>query len=170
MQALFNYSLQHPHISPPEALRELVTIFGQQQQVLSQSQQAPHGQVQRTPSVNGPPPQFSPAAAQLGMPPVQGSPHVGAPTHTPSPAQNPMAGPVAMAHQQSQQGTNTSASGASANASPNVGNKRRRTSTVKLEPDDPTPGNEVNGNVAQNNAQKVKASPRVPKRQKGATS
>lgn len=165
MQSLFNFSLQNPQLSPPEALRQLVTIFGQQQQMLSQSHPAHPGQAQRTPSVNGPP-QFSPAAAQLGMPAVQGSPHVGAPTHTPSPAQNPMAGPVTMAHQQSQQGTNTSASGASTNASPNVGNKRRRASTVKLEPDDPAAATEVNGNVAPN-AQKVKASPRVPKRQKG---
>src|SRR5699024_5905124 len=122
-----------------------------------------------------PPPQFSPApgqmGGQMGMPPVQGSPHVGAPTHTPSPAQNPMAGPVAMAHQQSQQGTNTSASGASANASPNVGNKRRRASTVKMEPEDAGgAGAEVNGNVApNNNSQKVKASPRGPKKQKGGS-
>lgn len=53
------------------------------------------------------------------------------------------------------------------NNSPNVGgNKRRRASTVKNEPDDGGAGGEVNGTVQ--GTAKVKASPRVPKRQKGA--
>lgn len=170
MQGLFEYSLENPGLSPPEALRHLVTNFNPQNQAMQpmQGHMVQHGPSQRTP-LNGPP-QFSPAAAHLAMPGVQGSPHLGAPTHTPSPAHNPMmVGPVAMAHQRSQQGTNTSGSqGPSANASPNVGNKRRRTSTVKLEVDDATPAAEINGNT-QLNGPKVKASPRVPKRQKGAS-
>ncbi|KAL1954453.1 hypothetical protein VTO42DRAFT_1177 [Malbranchea cinnamomea] len=169
MQGLFQFSLQHPHLSPPEALRQLVATFQPQNQGVQTSQGHPSqlGPGQRTP-LNGPP-QFPQAAAHLGMTGAQGSPHLGAPTHTPSPAQNAIAGSVAMAQQQSQQGTNTSGSqGPSANASPNVGHKRRRTSTVKLEGDDATPGGEVNGNAPPNSS-KVKASPRVPKRQKGAS-
>jgi hypothetical protein len=55
------------------------------------------------------------------------------------------------------------------NNSPNVGgNKRRRASTVKNEPDDGGAGGEVNGTAIQAGTGKVKASPRVPKRQKGA--
>ena len=70
-----------------------------------------------------------------------------------------------MAAQLSQQGTNASGSqGTSANTSPNVTNKRRRASAVKVEGDDGG-GMEVNGV----GGQKVKASPRVGgKRQKGA--
>lgn len=55
----------------------------------------------------------------------------------------------------------------SANASPNVSNKRRRASTVKVENDEAGGGPEVNGTAAPG-ATKVKASPRVGgKRQKG---
>jgi hypothetical protein len=74
-----------------------------------------------------------------------------------------------MARQQSQHGTNTSGSGTSANTSPNVGNKRRRPSAVKMEGDDPGAAAEVNGGNMPAGAAKVKASPRVPKRQKGAS-
>lgn len=76
-------------------------------------------------------------------------------SHTPSPAISHMAAPP-MIPQHSQQGTNSSA--ASANTSPNVSGKRRR-SQVKMEGDDPG-GPEVNGN------QRVKASPRVGKKGK----
>ena len=69
---------------------------------------------------------------------------------------------------QSQQGTNTSGGGSqgtSANASPNVTNKRRRPSAVKVEGDEV--GTEVNG-TGPAGANKVKASPRNNvKRQKG---
>ncbi|KAK5006796.1 hypothetical protein LTR28_006066 [Elasticomyces elasticus] len=95
------------------------------------------------------------------MPPhMNGSPHVhgnsnlgpgGVPNakqHTPSPAQVHMAAP-SMVPQHSAQGTNSSV--ASANASPNVSGKRRR-STVKVE-------DEGGGEIVQ--AQRVKASPRV---------
>ena len=167
MQNLMQFSLQNPQLSPPDALEQLVSTYstlGQNMQPTHPIQQIPG---QRTP-LNGPP-QFSPAAAHLGLPGIQGSPHLGGPTHTPSPAHNSMVGPVAMAHQRSQQGTNTSGSqGPSANASPNVGNKRRRASTVKQEAEDATPAMEVNGNT-QPNGPKVKASPRVTKRQKGAS-
>ena len=169
MQSLIQFSLQNPQLSPPDALEQLVATYPTQNQNMQPVHAHPmqHVPGQRTP-LNGPP-QFSPAAAHLGLPGVQGSPHLGAPTHTPSPAHNSMVGPVAMAQQRSQQGTNTSGSqGPSANASPNVGNKRRRASTVKQENEDATPATEVNGN-AQPNGPKVKASPRVTKRQKGAS-
>lgn len=168
MQTLFHYSQQNPHLSPAEALQQLVNSFqvnamSMQQQVHfnPQMQQNPG---QRTPGMNGP--QFaSPAVAHLGLPGAQGSPHVGGPTHTPSPAQNHLAGPIPMAAQLSQQGTNASGSqGTSANTSPNVTNKRRRASAVKVEGEEGG-GMEVNGV----GGQKVKASPRVGgKRQKGA--
>lgn len=94
---------------------------------------------------------------------MNGSPHIGHPglpgglapghnmhlgqTHTPSPAQSHMAAPPMMP-QHSAQGTNSSV--ASANTSPNVTGKRRR-SQVKLENDD---GMEPA-------SQRIKASPRV---------
>lgn len=85
-----------------------------------------------------------------GHPVANGSPHVigGGPgaAHTPSPAMAHMQAP-GMVAQHSQQGTSSTMSGASANTSPNVNNKRRR-STVKVE------GDEGGG-------EKVKASPRV---------
>jgi hypothetical protein len=111
---------------------------------------------QRTPGLNGPNQFASPALAHLGLPTGQGSPHLG------SPAQNHLAGPVAMVHQQSQQGSNLSGSQVtSANTSPNVTNKRRRASVVKTEDDG---GPEVNGT----GSNKVRPSPKVGgKRQKG---
>lgn len=71
---------------------------------------------------------------------------------TPSPAQTHMAAPPMMP-QHSQQGTNSSA--ASANTSPQVNNKRRR-STVKMEGED----------AAGDGGHKVKPSPRMPKKPK----
>jgi hypothetical protein len=101
----------------------------------------------RTPSGMGqpglPPNQFmSPAMANSLLPNGNmSSPHL-MNSHTPSPASHQMV------HQQSQSG-----SSASQNTSPNVSNKRRR-STVKTEGDDGG-GPDVNG------AAKVKQSPRV---------
>jgi len=121
---------------------------------LQQQQNMPPGS--RTPSGAGQPGapnhQFmSPAMANLGLPTaINGSPHLMQTNHTPSPA--PTHGLV---NQHSQQGTNSSAT-ASANTSPNVSNKRRR--SVKLETDDGG-GGEVNG--AGGGGPKVKASPRV---------
>lgn len=164
MQTLFQYSLQNPELSPQEALRQLVAQLPPQGHMNPAAQQGG----QRTPNINGPSNFASPGLAHLGLPGAQGSPHLGGPAHTPSPAQNPMAGPVAMVAQQSQPGTNTSGSqGTSANTSPNVTNKRRRASTVKVEGEDGNPV-EVNGTGA-TGASKVKASPRGGggKRQKG---
>lgn len=167
MQTLFNFSHQNPNLSPAEALSALVQSFqmnsmGMQQAHLNPQMQQHPGQ--RTPGMNGPPQFASPAVGHLGLPGAQGSPHIGGPAHTPSPAQTHLAGPVAMAAQLSQQGTNASGSqGTSANTSPNVTNKRRRASAVKVEGDEGG-GMEVNGG----GGQKVKASPRVGgKRQKG---
>lgn len=100
---------------------------------------------------------------QNGIPGMNGSPHIANNTglapnmnlvnsHTPSPHQSNMAAPP-MVPQHSQQGTNSSV--ASANTSPNVNNKRRR-STVKLENEDSTA--EGGG--------RVKPSPRMPKKSK----
>lgn len=74
-----------------------------------------------------------------------------------------------MVPQQSQQGTSSAAP--STNTSPNVTNKRRRQSAVKIEGDEAGTGiGEVNGVGGGGAAQpKVKASPRVGgKKQKGA--
>lgn len=87
-------------------------------------------------------------------PAVNGSPHLSGQTHTPSPAQAHMQAPGLVA-QHSQQGTNSSAA-ASANTSPNVSNKRRR-STVKTEGDDGPDGAPT---------AKVKPSPRMPNNNK----
>lgn len=87
-------------------------------------------------------------------PAVNGSPHLGGSTHTPSPAMTHMQAPGLVA-QHSQQGTNSSAA-ASANTSPNVSNKRRR-STVKAEDNDAHDGPPQ---------PKVKPSPRLPNNNK----
>ena len=103
---------------------------------------------------------------QNGMSGINGSPHIAnnaglapnmnmANSHTPSPHQSNMAAPQ-MLPQHSQQGTNSSA--ASANTSPNVNNKRRR-STVKLEGDD-------GGADGSQGGTRVKPSPRMPKKAK----
>ena len=104
---------------------------------------------------------------QNGMAGMNGSPHIAnnpglAPnmnmsnSHTPSPHQSNMAAPQ-MVPQHSQQGTNSSA--ASANTSPNVNTKRRR-SNVKME------GDEGGGDGSQQGqaANRVKPSPRMNKK------
>jgi hypothetical protein len=169
MEPLFHYSQNHENLTPAEALNNLVheTARGSQNPVVGMPlgnfpNAGPQGVPgQRTPGMNGPGQFASPAMQSLGLPP-QGSPHIGGPAHTPSPAHMHMAGPVAMVHQHSQQGSNLSGSqGASANTSPNVTNKRRRPSGIKLEDDG---GGEMNGNQAK----QVKPSPRMGgKRQKG---
>lgn len=80
---------------------------------------------------------------------MNGSPHLMQQGHTPSPSSVPMG--VSL----SQQGSSATAS---VNTSPNVSNKRRR-STAKMDTDD---GAAVNGNS------KTKPSPRIPKRAKGS--
>ena len=171
MEPLFQYSQNHENLTPAEALNNLVqdTARGAQNIAGGISQgnfnnMAPNGASgQRTPGMHGGEQFASPALQNLGLP-QQGSPHIGGPAHTPSPAHMHMAGPVAMVHQHSQQGSNLSGSqGASANTSPNVPNKRRRPSGIKLEDDG---GGEMNGSAAN----KVKPSPRIGgKRQKGTT-
>ncbi|KAJ5826216.1 hypothetical protein N7474_003354 [Penicillium riverlandense] len=111
----------------------------------------------RGPNMNTPTQFASPAMAHLGLPGVQGSPHMVGSGHA-SPAQSQMAGPPGMQPpmQPSPVGVGNS---------PNVGgNKRRRASTVKMEGED-AGGNEVNGTAP--GSGKVKPSPRVPKRAKG---
>lgn len=114
----------------------------------------------------------SPAMANLnlpmqnGMAGMNGSPHLANNTglapnmnmpnsHTPSPHQSNMAAPQMMP-QHSQQGTNSSA--ASANTSPSMNNKRRR-STVKMEGDE-------GGGDGNPGANRVKPSPRMGKKAK----
>jgi hypothetical protein len=85
---------------------------------------------------------------------ANGSPHLGGPMGmVQSPVPSHMAPP--MAAQQSQQG---SASGPSTNASPNMPNKRRR-STAQVKAED---GSEINGTTGK----KVKPSPQMNKRAK----
>lgn len=121
-------------------------------------QQGPNG---RAPSMGGPNQFVSPAMGHLNLPiGGQGSPHLSGSAHA-SPGQNnlsgPGMGPQGQMHQQV----------GSASASPNVSNKRRRASTVKMEGDEAS--GEVNG--AAPGPVKVKASPRVGgKRQKGTAS
>jgi hypothetical protein len=165
MQLLFQFSQQNPQFSPPEALHNLVGTLPIQNPnagfvtpMNPGMQQVPNA---RNPSMGGPSQFASPAMAHLGLPGAQGSPHLTGSGHA-SPAQSQLAGPPGMqgAVQPSPQMVNNS---------PNVGgNKRRRASTVKNEPDDGGAGGEVNGTAIQGGAGKVKASPRVPKRQKGA--
>ncbi|KAL5335275.1 LIM-domain binding protein-domain-containing protein [Aspergillus crustosus] len=165
MQMLFQYSHQHPDLTPAESLRSLVgnihnpntnPVFmpGPMNPAL---QQGPNG---RAPSI-GVPNQFaSPGLSHLSLPVgAQGSPHLTGSAH-PSPAQGNLPGPPGMGPQGQMQ--QNAVQVARASASPSVSNKRRRTSTVKMEGEE----GEVNGTAP--GPGKVKASPRVGKRQKGA--
>jgi len=179
MENLFQYSQQNPQLSASDALRQLVNTFpsmpqnpmnfaAMQQQNLNLINQAPAGQ--RTPSYNGPNQFASPAGNYMNLPMSNNS---GSPaTMTMSPAmqnnllqnhlqqQGQPPTSVGMVAQQSQQGTNTSvgtgSQGTSTNASPNLTNKRRRPSGVKLEGEDAGGGADMNGT-----GPRVKASPRV---------
>ena len=170
MQLLFQYSQEHPQLSAPEALRNLVNQFQTQNPNPGfmpgpmMNPPMPPGQNTRTPSMNGPSQFASPAMAHLGLPGAQGSPHLPGSAH-PSPAQSQLAGPPGMVGPGQLQPNPGQPQ--SANASPNVSNKRRRASTVKVENDEGGP--EVNGAAAPGST-KVKASPRVGgKRQKGTS-
>ena len=144
MNPLFNYTHQNPSLAPYIALDSYVAA-----NITNANPNGVNQPGQRTPSMNQFPLGQSPAAGHLNVSDnnamIGGSP---APGHMQAPG---------MALQQSQQGT--SSSGPSANTSPNVSNKRRRAS-VKAE-------EEVTGqpNGVQN---KVKPSPRMAKRNKGA--
>lgn len=151
-----NQQQQQQQGNPPPNSTQHIQQQALQQQQQQQQQNLPPSA--RTPSGLGQPGippnhQFmSPALANLGPPSaINGSPHLMQNTHTPSPAQT-----HGLIAQHSQQGTSSSA-GASANTSPNVSNKRRR-STVKVEGDDG--GGEVNGSGG-GGGPKVKQSPRV---------
>ena len=167
MQMLFQFSHQNPQLTPSEALRSLLIQVQQTQAPNPAYMQAPMNQAMqqgqpRPPNMTVPNQFASPAMAHLGLPGAQGSPHLTGSAH-PSPAQSHLAGPPGMVPPGQMQGNMQQ--GASASASPNVGNKRRRASTVKMENDDTGP--EVNGTAGQG-APKVKASPRVgAKKQKG---
>ena len=162
MQMLFQHSLSNPALSPPEALRNLVHLMQTQNPnpgFAPPMNPAMPPMPNRGPNMNGPSQFASPAMAHLGLPGAQGSPHLTGSGHA-SPAQSHLAGPPGMqgAVQPSPVGVKNS---------PNIGgNKRRRASTVKMEAEDGGP-NEVNGTTAPGST-KVKASPRVLKRQKGA--
>jgi hypothetical protein len=162
MTSLVQAAVANPQMTPMEALRSII----------SQSQNMPpsvinatlqQAQGQRTPSLNGPSQFASPLAGTLGLPP-HGSPHLGNSAHA-SPVPNHPPGPTSMPQGQGGAGGNPPA-GPNVNASPSVNNKRRRPSAVKLEGDDGGGSTEVNGSSAPG-AGKVKASPRVTKRQKG---
>lgn len=165
------YYHTHPGISPKDSLLRVTQENSQNMaQVntsrLNQMARAANGQIgfanQMNPGMNGPNMMNSPAMGHLNVPQAQGSPMMGGPVHTPSPAQNPAAGGVAMMHQMSAQGSNLSGSqNPSTNTSPQVSNKRRRASVVKME--------EENAQGDQNGAGKVKPSPKIGgKRQKGS--
>jgi hypothetical protein len=132
----------------------------QNMQLLQQSMQQPQSNMPpgaRTPQGVGPggqpSHQFMSPAMQNSLLPnaaLNGSPHLMQQGHTPSPSSVPMG--VSL----SQQGSSATAS---VNTSPNVSNKRRR-STAKID-------NDEGGGLAVNGASKTKPSPRIPKRAKG---
>lgn len=170
MQMLFQFSQQNPQLSPADSLRNLVNQLQMQNpnpnpgfmpSPMNPAMQ--QGQNPRAPSMSGPNQFASPAMAHLGLPGNQGSPHLSG-SAQPSPAQSHLAGPTGMVPPGQVQ---PNVQGNSASASPNVNNKRRRASTVKMENDDAGP--EVNGAPGPG-PKTVKASPRVGgKRQKGSS-
>lgn len=186
MSELMHFS-QDQKLRPEQALEAWLAqneSGGQQQQGGAPQIHLPPNGVQqmgnRTPSMQhmqmpggpgGPQGNFSsPSVSNLNLPMqngMNGSPHIAnnpglAPnnmnmgSHTPSPHISNMAAPP-MVPQHSQQGTNSSA--ASANTSPQVNSKRRR-SQVKLEDDSTGP----EGGMAP--SQRSKPSPRVGKKAK----
>lgn len=166
MQMLFQYSQQNPQMSPSESLRNLVNTLQTQNPNLGfmpgpMNPALQPGQPPRGPPMNGAAQFASPAMHPLGLP--QGSPHVIGSVQS-SPAPGHLSAPPGMVPPGQVQPHASSAS-----ASPNVNNKRRRASTVKVEGDDAGGAPEVNGTAPQGGA-KVKASPRVGnKKQKGST-
>lgn len=160
MGPLMEFSQKNPELRPQDAMHRLVTENANNMRMHQMANGGMHmNPGQRTPGMNGPNQFASPAMNHLGLP-QQGSPHIGGPAHTPSPAHMNQGG-IAMVHQMSQGNSNLSGSqGPSTNTSPNVTTKRRRASQVKLEDDNAS--QEVNG------ANKVRPSPRIGgKRQKG---
>lgn len=163
MSSLMAHYLENPHMKPSEALENWNTTMANSQAAVQgpqnpnqgQPQQPQQQQQQMQPNMQpgvrppGPPGMFMSPALQNSLLPnggsMNGSPHM---MHTPSPHSQ------AMMKQQS-----TSSHTASVNTSPNMNNKRRR-STAKMEQDD--------GSGDMNGGPKVKQSPRggVNKRMK----
>jgi hypothetical protein len=171
MQPLMEYYHNHTELGPRASLNQL---NAEQQQNIAQAHHArlqnnmargANGQIafpnHMAPGMNGPNQFASPNMAHLNLPQGQGSPHLGGQVHTPSPAQMPGAGGVAMMHQMSAQGSNLSGSqGPSTSTSPNV-TKRRRPSAIKLE--------DENASQESNQGKTVRPSPRIGgKRQKAS--
>ncbi|RMZ77615.1 hypothetical protein DV737_g4298, partial [Chaetothyriales sp. CBS 132003] len=168
MSPLIDYCNSHNGIGPREGM---IRIAQEQAQNIAHANQAlrlqnqiarqANGQIAFVPgmAMNGPNQFASPAAVHLGLPQAQGSPHHPSSVHTPSPGQNP-AGGVPMVPQMSAQGSLSGSQGASTNTSPNVSNKRRRASQIKAEEEGAAQGGDT--------VTKVKGSPRIVKRQKGA--
>ena len=152
MTSLITHYLDNPNFTPAAALDNFNAqqSTARPQGVMPMHQGMPQPGMpagSRTPSGMGqpglPPGQFMSPAMQNGLLPNghMSSPSLMQQNHTPSPASH------AMAHQQSQ-----SSNTASVNTSPNVNNKRRR-STAKIDIDDT--GGDASG------ANKVKPSPRL---------
>ena len=176
MRELYSYSLQYPDLTPVQALHQLVNSFQQagagarpvQRGMVedystaafshAQQQQAQAGMPNNVGMAGQFPLGASPSMAHLNLP---NSPHVG---NHPSPVQTTGMQAPGLIAQQSQQG-NSSSQGTSVSTSPNLQNKRRRPSGVKAEGDEGGLIGEPNGTAAA--TPKVKASPRVGKRQKG---
>lgn len=167
MTSLMVHYQEHSQLNPSQAMHDWVAMMDAnpamqqhnvyhmsggnmpQNPMISQGM-APQGTPQgsRTPSHTGqlglqPNHQFMSPAMVAGVLPngsMNGSPHLMQQNHTPSPASNPMVA-------QHSQASNT----ASVNTSPNVSNKRRR-STAKIE---------VDGDGEMSSLPKVKPSPRM---------
>ncbi|KAL9034798.1 MAG: hypothetical protein Q9214_006881, partial [Letrouitia sp. 1 TL-2023] len=195
LQPLFHFYHRQPQLSATDALRQLVASFQNQPNISAQGfpnaalNPAFHNpQHNLNPNLQIPPGQRTPnhfvspgSANHLALPGQGNTMPSPANLHNMSPAMSNLAlhqqamqqhqapTSVGMVHNASQQGTNTSvgtgSQGTSANASPNVPNKRRRASAVKGEDDGTGPGVEVNGVTG---SSKVRPSPRIGgKRQKG---
>ncbi|KAL9591635.1 MAG: hypothetical protein Q9179_007525 [Wetmoreana sp. 5 TL-2023] len=194
MQPLFKFSQSQPGLPAREALHQYTANFQNPNELNAHHMAQPgfnqamhHQQQNMNPNVQLPPGQrtpnhfVSPAnSAHLTLPGQTNAAPSPATLHGMSPAmQNialqhqalqPQQAPtsVGMVHSASQQGTNnsvgTGSQGPSANASPNMTNKRRRASAVKGEDDGG--GVEINGIAGPSS--KVRPSPRIGgKRQKG---
>lgn len=189
MQPLFRFSQSQPGLSATEALHQYTANMQNQSQMLTHPgmNAAMHHQQSMAVNVPLPPGQrtpnhfVSPAnSAHLTLPGQTNAASSPATLHGISPAMQNLAlqqqhqalqqvqapTSVGMVHSMSQSGTNnsvgTGSQGASANASPNMTNKRRRPSAVKGE--DEGGGPDVNGVGP---SSKVKPSPRISgKRQK----
>lgn len=171
MTSLMAHYLENPEVPPSKAMDNWNQIMSSTNSAMAQPNAArmpgnmPPNQGMQQPQQPGMPPgsRTPSGMGQPGLPPNQqfmspamqnsllpngamSSPHLMQQSHTPSPASHPMVA-------QHSQSSNT----ASVNTSPNVNNKRRR-STAKIDGDDG--GGDING------APKVKASPQISRNKK----